>query len=36
MGQVFFMGAPQRQRRSVELCSIVMSGQRSQFKGCLP
>jgi hypothetical protein len=32
----FYMGAPQRQRRSVERYSIVMSGRRSQIKGSAP
>jgi hypothetical protein len=32
----FFTGAPPRQRRCVERYSIVMSGRRSQIKGCLP
>jgi hypothetical protein len=31
----FYTGAPQRQRRSVERYSIVMSGRRSQIKGSL-
>jgi len=31
----FFTGAPRRQRRCVERYSIVMSGRRSQIKGCL-
>ena len=33
---MFYMGAPRRQRWSVERYSVVMSGRRSQIKGSLP